>query len=368
MYEEADKALSKAKIQLMANKEMTFVTTVVLSLKYEWDNTIKTACVDGTTMYLNPDFFLAHTTKQQIGLILHETWHVALKHMLRGEKKNEKKYNYAADYYINLMLTDNHIQIPPCGLLEEKYRGLSTDEIYDLLPDSIDFPDLLDIKFNKGKPEQDNLKNEIDNILIKAKIQAEMSNTAGNIPGELKIYLDNLLNPKLPWHVILRKYISNFSKNDYSWRKPNRRFFPEHYLPSLYSEALTDFAVALDLSGSVTDNQVKHFGSEVHRIFKDLNPKTITLITFDTKIRDIYPLTSASEMLRKELHGRGGTCVRDLMKHLQKTKPVVTVVLTDGEFDWTEVIDPKVPVVWVIHNNPYFKSPFGKVIHYELPN
>jgi hypothetical protein len=40
-------------------------------------------------------------------------------------------------------------------------------------------------------------------------------------------------------------------------------------------------------------------------------------------------------------------------------------MFTDGEFRFPE-IETKSNVLWMIHNNPGFEAPYGKVIHYEL--
>lgn len=370
---QAGKALSKARIKMMATPSMTFVTSICLGMKMVWDESIRTAQTNGLSIIFNPHFFLKLTPNQRVTLLCHETWHPALKHMVRGKTLNHLKYNKAGDYFINLMLLENGLEAIPGWLCDTAYRGMSTDQIYALLPDEPsnggDAPDWADIIYGDGsKEDQQVLENQLDNILVRAHTQAKMVGEAaiGNLPSDVLVYIEKLLNPTLSWDKLLRKYVSSFAKQDYSWQRPNKRFLPEFYLPSLYSETLTELVLFMDLSGSVSDEDIRYFCGEVHKMFTSLKPKEITLVTFDTQIQDTYRITSANDMARKELHGRGGTCVKAVMEWIKKRKPVVSVILTDGYFYWDNVINPKAPVIWAIHNNPKFTAPFGKVVHYEL--
>ena len=53
------------------------------------------------------------------------------------------------------------------------------------------------------------------------------------------------------------------------------------------------------------------------------------------------------------------------MKWASEHKPNWLIVFTDGEF-YMPVVDPKVPVIWVIHGGLDFTPPFGKVIKYTF--
>ena len=71
---EADKAMSKAKITLMASDETVFYVTVMLSLEHIWDDTMPTAYTDGRVCGYNPEFFMNYcNADERVGLVLHET-------------------------------------------------------------------------------------------------------------------------------------------------------------------------------------------------------------------------------------------------------------------------------------------------------
>jgi len=69
--------------------------------------------------------------------------------------------------------------------------------------------------------------------------------------------------------------------------------------------------------------------------------------------------------MRIDFRGRGGTAIDPVMEWGQKNKPDVLVVFTDGYFRPAS-FDPGVPVIWIIHDNPKWTAPFGKVIHYTI--
>ncbi len=361
-------ALSKAKIQLMARPDSAFFTTICFSLKHIWDEHIPTACTNGLEIRFNPKFFMSLTVDEQIFLLLHESMHVAYLHMVRLQTRNQPKFNMAADYVINLQLVERHFKMPKEGLLDHQFTGMSTEQVYELLPDSACKNFTMDLVPGDGtQAAEEALTNQIQDILVRAKIQSKMSgDKPGTIPGEIELFIDNLLNPKLPWNRILQKYISAMAKDDYSFRRPNRRFFPRYHLPSLFSERLMDLAVFVDISGSVSDEEFKAQVTEIASIFRMMNPETITVIQFDTELKSVEKVKSIGELMKIKFHGRGGTLIGPTLDWIKTNKPQLSLVLSDGGFNFYDAEGPATPVIWVIYNNPNWTAPFGKVIHYSI--
>lgn len=362
--QDINQALNKAKIQLMSRPDSAFFTTVCFSLKHVWDSNILTAATDGKCILLNPDFFMKQNPEQRIGLLLHETLHVAYLHMIRKGSRDHSKYNIAADHVINLQLLERGFRLPESRLADSVYSGMSTEQVYDLLPDTSPADYTPDVIETTDTSEE--LSKEIQDIVIRAAIQSKIQeDKPGSIPSDIQIFLDRLLNPKLPWQRILQKYLHNTAKNDYTFRKPNRRYFPEYYLPSLYSERLMNIAIAIDTSGSVSDEEFKQFVSEIHSIMKMMKPEKITLIQFDKKIHSITELRNLHDLLQCKFVGRGGTDIDPVINWANVNKPQLLMTFTDGKFRFYNHAT-KLPVVWLINNNPGFTAPFGKVIHYEI--
>ena len=63
---------------------------------------------------------------------------------------------------------------------------------------------------------------------------AQYAKKHGKLPAELERYIQELLNPVLPWKEILARFVDQVSRNDYSWTRPNARYMAQgFYLPAL---------------------------------------------------------------------------------------------------------------------------------------
>ena len=385
---ELNKELDRTKIGLISKPNSIFITTILFSLKFAWNDKIPTARVDGIHLQVNPEFFLSLNANQRMFLLAHECWHVCLLHMVRGMGKNEKVYNMAADYVINLLLVQNNFTLIEGVLLDHKYDGFSTEQVYDILMKNPPPPEsnskFMDIDFSgamgdggSGKSDDGNTGNdkldakgkelEITNIVIKAMNQSRMGGDApGTIPGDVEILIEELINPKLPWNQIYQNYINAYVKEDYSFRKPNRRFMPDFYLPSVYSEGIDHLAYAVDASYSVLPEEFQAYISEIDSSIDLLKPKKTTIIDFDTIVKNVHELKEGEYAKDITFRGRGGTNINPPLKYFRNHKPTVLVIFTDGEFKpfyEPETID--FPVIWVILGNKSFTAEFGTIIHYD---
>jgi len=366
--EEINKALSKAKIQLMAKPDSAFFTTLCFSLRLVWEENIPTAGTDGTRILFNPKFFMSMSPEERVGVMIHETMHVAYLHMIRQGARNQQKFNIAADHVINLQLLDRGFKLPSFVLADPRYKGMSTEQVYDLLPPDASAGGMPgDIMPGEGGPGADEaMTQEVQDMLVRASIQSKMNNDKpGTIPGDIEIFINGLLNPKLPWNRLLQKYLNAFAKNDYSFRKPNRRFFPKYHLPSLYGEQLMNLTVAVDTSGSVSDSDFKAFVTEVGSILRMMKPEEITLLQFDTEIKAVDKIKNISDLMRCKFTGRGGTSIGPVIKWVNENLTQLLLVFSDGEFNFYGP-EAKPQTLWVIHNNERFSPPFGKTVHYSL--
>ena len=367
MTTDKETALNKAKLHIAIRTKSAFISTILFSLKFSWDETIPTACTDGIVLIVNPKFFLSLTLQEQVFLLEHESYHVAFMHMGRVEKRDFRLWNMATDYVINLMLVEANGVMPEGGLLDRKYQNFTSEEVYqDLVrnppPESEDF--ILDMEESTKESQQD-IEEAVTDTLLKAVAQAKMSDQAGSIPGEVEIFLDKILNPKLPWNVILENYMTSFAPEDYTMRRPNRRFYPDYYLPSLYSESVGEIVIMIDSSGSVSDKEFNQWFAEVYAIAATIQPSKLTICDFDTEIHSVNNITCLEDMMDINFTGRGGTEIEDVIAYGNKHMPTVMMIFTDGYFS-QENIDPKCPIIWAIHGNKSFKSNWGRVIEYPM--
>ena len=81
--------------------------------------------------------------------------------------------------------------------------------------------------------------------------------------------------------------------------------------------------------------------------------------------RALPAIKSVQELMQLKFTGRGGTDITTVIEWANQNKPQLLMVFTDGFFRFPG-IRTKVPTTWLIHNNPTFAAPFGKVVHYEI--
>lgn len=409
-------AMTHAKVAFMQDEKAMFLYNVCFHLNFVWDDTIPTAQVDGYTMTFNPDFWLKLSHQMRITVLAHETGHVTRDHITRRGARDPKVYNWAGDYSINQELkaagytpiewTDD--QGRKCKWLQDdRFDGMTTEQIYDILiaeqppkpsggggqpdpngqsgqsgqgtdsggnPDDVWHdvrepqakPSDKKVEGQPDKPTEAEVKQHLDEIIISAAMSAKMNGQPGSIPGDVQMYLDSLLKPKLPMAAHLRRFFQAVQKNDYTWSRPNRRHLPM-YLPSMRSEALSHLAFAFDMSASVRDSDIKRYVSEMVGVLRNLRPEKISLILFDTCIKSVTEVKSVADMMNVKLIGRGGTDVGELIEWAKKNKPKALCVFTDGEFHNFGYRNPGCPILWMIHNKHRpFQWDYGTVIPFEM--
>ncbi len=178
---------------------------------------------------------------------------------------------------------------------------------------------------------------------------AQQAMQAGKLGGSMARLVDHLLQPQLPWRMLLARYMTAIARDDYSYMRPSRREGSAIF-PSLRS-ARVDLLVALDISGSVSATELNEFLSEVNAIKGQLQAR-ITLHACDTRLVPDGPwVIEAWEEVRlpRAFEGGGGTRFQPLFDWVaaQDLRPDLLVYFTDaqGEFPARE---PDYPVLWLV--------------------
>jgi len=111
-----------------------FYASFLLSLEVVWNNSCPIAATDGEKFFFNPIRTKDLTLKQWNFLICHECFHVAHMHPFRREARHPVVWNIAADYVANeLIQRENDFELLPNILIDDKYFGMSPEQIYTLL-------------------------------------------------------------------------------------------------------------------------------------------------------------------------------------------------------------------------------------------
>lgn len=366
------KRLDQAKITLMRKKKTLFFSSILSMMKIHLSNRNDTAWTNGLEIGISPKFLQEQSTEQLIWVLLHEIGHVIYDHITIAmeNKLDHYKHNIAGDHYINLWLNAMGYQEPTSIQVhaDKKYRGWSSMKIYNALPDvppgqKSNVPGMgSDIVLPNPK-DKSKVQQKIKDNIIKAAIQTDALGEPGSIPNNIRRFVDEACAPQLPWQQILQHKMSAYNRGDYSNHRPNRRYLPDFYLPSMLTESMGHMICAVDTSGSIWQELLEEIAAEVTYVWQTLQPTTMRLITFDTKIHTNHVYNQGDSLDDMELTGGGGTNVVPVMEYVQKEDPTVALIFTDGEFSMPKLEQMPSDIYWVIRSSYEFKPPQGTVIY-----
>ena len=153
----------------------------------------------------------------------------------------------------------------------------------------------------------------------------------------------------LDWRTLLRRYMTDAARRDYSWSLPNRRFIDDGiYLPSIRSEGIDTIAVIIDTSASLPARTLAAFWTEVREIAAELQPETVIVLQVDAALQDAADYSAGDLPGEIALKGRGGTDFRPGFAWLaeQGLRPSCCLYFTDMECDSYPEEEPGYPVLF----------------------
>lgn len=211
-----------------------------------------------------------------------------------------------------------------------------------------------------SEAEKQLVKNQIDTL---AKNTAEqVMKQCGNIPGQFKEYIDSLfvVKPQIfNWKAYFRRVIGNMITSEILLTKmrPSRRF-PD--AKGIKMKRKPSVLVGVDTSGSVSNNELLDFFSEINHLWK--SGVKVTIAEIDTRINRIYEYKGHFD---GEINGRGGTSFEELWAYKDEHKKDFStlVMFTDGFVDINNLNGRN--VVWVLTSNHADREYPGVVI--EIP-
>jgi predicted metal-dependent peptidase len=342
-------------------------------------DTIATAATNGRHIFINPQFFESLTLDQQEAVLLHEVLHAALLHVPRGIGRDAKRWNIAADIVINGVLAREGFTLPKDSVRAQALEQFSVEEVYDLLEKSpwaeqdlvLGSPDLL---IQEGMSKEaglvaDALGQEQIRAMEahwrsareQASVMAE-SLLQGSLPASLQRELQTVKGGQLNWRHYLWRYLV---RTPIDFRDFDRRFVGKRlYLETLEGETVL-VAVAVDTSGSIDNEQIQVFLSEVQSILLAYPHLVCHLYYADAALHGPYVLTGHANLPTPI--GGGGTDFRPFFRQLTRDyspwTTTLAIYLTDGygQFPFKA---PPFPVLWVVTpgglESTYF--PFGETV------
>lgn len=183
----------------------------------------------------------------------------------------------------------------------------------------------------------------------------------------------NMTDPKLNWRDLITMKIPSLAKNDYSYQRPNKKYqYSGIVMPGLQREEAIDVCIAVDTSGSISQQQLEEVLSEIVGLMDMYAEFTLRIWQFDTGIYGYETFTkdTASDLLQYEMRGGGGTSFAANWAFMKDEgiEPKLFIMFTDGEsWDGWGDEDYQDDMLWII-NNKYNKSiepPYGSYAYYE---
>ena len=212
--------------------------------------------------------------------------------------------------------------------------------------------------------EEDELMSEKVNHEIET---AQRCNQWGSLGGDLKALIESTLVSKQNFRAILSQFRATIlsSKRHLTRMRPNRRYGFEA-MGSQYAYS-TRLLVAVDVSGSVPDEDIKKFLAVINRFFKQ-GIECIEVIEFDSKITTEQPITLKQATSSIHVTGRGGTNFQPAIDFYYEHEEYDGLVfLTDGYAATPKLPDDKrhKPLAWLLTSqggNEENLKPFGPVV------
>jgi len=404
------KKITQARVAMMFDQPFFGHLAIGLEVTEKKNMPMATMATDGRHLFYDPKFVTETPLDELAGVIAHEVMHCALNHLSRRQGRDER-WNLAADFAVNDAI-QHDFPLPGMPLVPGKtpgtddFIGRSSDYIYSKLLEPIyinvtyvpmdshvEWDDWGKNGKDKGKGDKDkdekgdgksgasepsldgndgggDDEEEIDDLEQQWRERVAQATTIARMQGKLPAHIEELvggiLQPKLIWKHILQEMIVSCAKSDFRILPPNKRYlWMPLYLPSVKGEEI-NIAVCIDSSGSISNDQLCEFLSEVKGICEQYSNYTIYLMTCDAQIHQRWELHEYDPIPfeKMTIQGRGGTSFVPPIEAAEKEcLPISSFVyLTDmaGTFPDKE---PSFPVIW-ISTEEGAKPPFGFVIHY----
>lgn len=396
MSDDIETKLSAARTRLILDKPFLGALVLRLPAKAVKPERCKTIGTDVRALYYNPEYIRNLSLEQTQFVLAHEALHCALSHFARRQHRVRHRWDIACDLAINPLLIKDGLKPPPGVLLKSGYEGMMAEEIYPYIDDDMEdethdehfySEDNQSGESSGGEPQDGNSQpqaadsdpqesgqsvaprplgeTEREQLSVQWRQRlagaAQQAMQAGKLGATMARLVEHLLQPQLPWRMLLARYMTAAARDDYSYQRPSRRE-GSAILPTLKSSQV-DIVVVLDTSGSVNDTEMQEFVSEINAIKGQMRAR-LTLHACDAELCRNGPWMFEpweEFAMPADIYGRGGTRFSPVFEWLDREglRPDLLVYFTDaeGEFPQTE---PGFAVLWLVKGRG--KVPWGQRI------
>jgi predicted metal-dependent peptidase len=376
--------ISQAKAKLLV--DYPYFGTLASRLELVKNENIGSFLSDGTRLEYNDEYLENLEISELEFALANGAMHTVLGHQNRKNSRYGWMWQLSTDYAINAMLVENGLDMPFGVNYDARFEGLYAEEIYEILKDEIKNEEFSDDEsdetgFNENNKRQNNMQNkqnsddkkdentpkiEVENIvneeflaqLNEKLLQDEL--TRGDLPLGMERFFEVSLTCKHDWRQELSSAIDRFYRDDYQTLPPSKKLlYLGTYLPSLTSKRFK-LTIAIDSSGSVDEELLGAFMSEVETIMISISNYEIDVIVADAKVQS-HETFYEGDMLTCTLKGAGGTDFRPVFEYIEQNLYDTSLLLYFTDLDgFFPKMEPLFEVIWV---SPKEESlPFGRLI------
>ena len=384
--------------------------SLIFGLPFVETEQTPTMATDGKNIYFNRIFVRNTPDHELLGTLLHEALHVSLGHHLRRGSTNPKLWNVACDFAINLIVKDARIKLPENALLDEKYRGMTAEQIVRALsngegeegedgeegegeedggghpsgaPEDFEHAgEIWDATDDDGDPLEGKEKADAEEELKRDIIVADVVEKA-SVTGTITIdggVLDQAKSASVDWVEALADFLDQAFGSEPTFAKPARRhLWSGNYFPSYQGVGGGDLVIAIDTSGSVSQGEAQQFADEIDSIRENVKPHRTVVIYCDMAIQrnaetgeQFDEFDSFEDIVVRKIDG-GGTRFDPPFSLVEQEgfEPSAFIYFTDGYCQVGRGTADKVtyPVLWATTGvEPTFTQgeEFGEIVEVSL--
>lgn len=370
-----------------------FWASLLMTLNFSESGQTKTITTDGETITYNPAWTEGLSQEEMVGVLAHVAGHCALLHPLRKGHRDEEKWNIACDIVVNGIIRQSGLPVPKDTTIKEDWEKHSAEHIYEMLPDNPTkpknqqgpgqgkgqgpgaggsypngMPDLESPKDKDGKDisdaEREQREGDMQQRVLAA---ADLAKKQGKLPAGIEQIINAAAEPLVDWRSVLWNTFQGHTPEDYTWKKLNRKMLGGYkiYMPGSDRIGCGQIIVAFDTSGSVSNDELTAFLSEMNAIIRDMGPERVTIIDCDAQVSHVEEVDG--EIPARKFTGRGGTAFAPVFEYVKKhgLEPDQLVYMTDGE-SGEHLEDPGYPVMFVSTGKLLATAPFAKEVRMVL--
>ncbi|MBO0780253.1 MAG: hypothetical protein J2P37_15620 [Ktedonobacteraceae bacterium] len=363
--EELQRQVSAVILQLRMRSP--FFATLALFARILFSEAVPTAATDGRDVFINEQFWRKLKPRERLGIMAHEVLHAALLHVPRRGSREPLLWNIAADVVVNgMILALDGFALPDGHVRDKNLEHLSVEEIYHLLQSQL--KDLPVLKFGDlllpadGVGEDDTALSQYWRHALNQARAVQETVGQGTLPAGILRELTSLSPAQLDWRSYLWRFLVQTPTDFQGY---DRRFIGQGlYLEALSGESVHVY-VAVDTSGSIGQQEMSLFLSEVTGILNAYPHITASLYYVDAACSGPYPLSAADNLPQPV--GGGGTDFRPFFDAVEKEQadlhPTLYIYLTDGYGTFPDQ-PPAQPVLWVLTPGGIAidEVPFGEAV------